>query len=85
MKKFPVLNASIDDASQEIIYKNYINIGIATDTDLSLFVPNIKDTNTKSMFGIANELNAWHKSSWEGKLTTAEMGQEQLQSLTSVQ
>ena len=58
MKKFPVLNASIDDASQEIVYKNYINIGIATDTDLGLFVPNIKDANAKSMFAIADEINA---------------------------
>ena len=75
MKKFPVLNASIDDASQEIVYKNYINIGIATDTDLGLFVPNIKDANTKSMFGIADEINALAAKAHEGKLTAAEMGQ----------
>ena len=75
MKKFPVLNASIDDASQEIVYKNYINIGIATDTDLGLFVPNIKDANTKSMFGIADEINALAAKAHEGKLTAADMGQ----------
>ena len=75
MKKFPVLNASIDDASQEIVYKNYINIGIATDTDLGLFVPNIKDANTKSMFSIADEINALAAKAHEGKLTAAEMGQ----------
>ena len=75
MKKFPVLNASIDDVSQEIVYKNYINIGIATDTDLGLFVPNIKDANTKSMFGIADEINALAAKAHEGKLTAAEMGQ----------
>ena len=75
MKKFPVLNASIDDASQEIVYKNYINIGIATDTDLGLFVPNIKDANAKSMFAIADEINALAAKAHEGKLTAAEMGQ----------
>ena len=75
MKKFPVLNASIDDASQEIVYKNYINIGIATDTDLGLFVPNIKDANTKSMFGIADEINALAAKAHEGKLTAGDMGQ----------
>ena len=74
MKKFPVLNASIDDATQEIVYKNYINIGIATDTDLGLFVPNIKDANTKSMFGIADEINALAAKAHEGKLTAADMG-----------
>ena len=75
MKKYPVLNASIDDATQEIVYKNYINIGIATDTDLGLFVPNIKDANTKSMFGIADEINALAAKAHEGKLTAADMGQ----------
>ena len=74
MKKYPVLNASIDDATQEIVYKNYINIGIATDTDLGLFVPNIKDANTKSMFGIADEINALAAKAQEGKLTAADMG-----------
>ena len=74
MKKFPVLNASIDDATQEIVYKNYINIGIATDTDLGLFVPNIKDANTKSMFGIADEINALAAKAHEGKLTATDMG-----------
>lgn len=74
MKKYPVLNASIDDATQEIVYKNYINIGIATDTDLGLFVPNIKDANTKSMFGIADEINALAGKAHEGKLTAADMG-----------
>lgn len=74
MKKFPVLNASIDDATQEIVFKNYINIGIATDTDLGLFVPNIKDANTKSMFGIADEINALAAKAHEGKLTAADMG-----------
>ena len=75
MKKYPVLNASIDDATQEIVYKNYINIGIATDTDLGLFVPNIKDANTKSMFGIADEINALAAKAHEGKLTATDMGQ----------
>lgn len=74
MKKYPVLNASIDDATQEIVYKNYINIGIATDTDLGLFVPNIKDANTKSMFGIADEINALAAKAHEGKLTATDMG-----------
>ena len=75
MKKYPVLNASIDDATQEIVYKNYSNIGIATDTDLGLFVPNIKDANTKSMFGIADEINALAAKAHEGKLTATDMGQ----------
>ena len=51
------MNASIDDAKQEIVYKNYYNIGIATDTDHGLYVPNVKDADRKGMFAIADEIN----------------------------
>lgn len=74
VKKFPVLNASIDDAAQEIVYKNYYNIGIATDTDRGLFVPNIKDANMKSVFAIADEINDKAALAHEGKLTAQDMG-----------
>lgn len=53
IRDFPVLNASIDDATQEIVYKHYFNIGIATDTPHGLYVPNIKDADRKSIFAIA--------------------------------
>ena len=75
VKKFPVLNASIDDASQEIVYKNYYNIGIATDTERGLFVPNVKDANTKSVFDIADEINGKAALAHEGKLTAQDMSQ----------
>ncbi|MGG5358335.1 MULTISPECIES: dihydrolipoyllysine-residue acetyltransferase [unclassified Enterococcus] len=73
VKKFPVLNASIDDKAQEIVYKHYYNIGIATDTDHGLFVPNIKDANTKSMFTIADEINEKAGLAHEGKLAAQDM------------
>ena len=75
MKKYPILNASIDDASQEIVYKNYYNVGIATDTDNGLFVPNLKNTNTLSMFQIADEINTLAAKAQAGKLTAGEMSQ----------
>ncbi|WP_124058074.1 dihydrolipoyllysine-residue acetyltransferase [Vaginisenegalia massiliensis] len=75
VKKYPILNASIDDATQEIVFKNYYNIGIATDTERGLFVPNIKDANTKSMFAIADEINQKAMKAHEGKLTSDEMSQ----------
>src|SRR5699024_4719439 len=49
LREFPILNSSIDDATNEIVYKNYFNIGIATDTDAGLYVPNVKDTDSKGM------------------------------------
>ncbi|MHC5226640.1 dihydrolipoyllysine-residue acetyltransferase [Enterococcus sp. LJL99] len=73
VQKFPILNASIDDAAQEIVYKNYYNIGIATDTDHGLYVPNVKNANTKSMFAIADEINEKAALAVEGKLSAQDM------------
>lgn len=73
VRKFPVLNASIDDAAQEIVYKNYYNIGIATDTALGLFVPTVQNADAKSMFAIANEINGKAALAHEGKLKPADM------------
>ena len=57
MKKFPVLNASIDEATDEIIYKHFYNVGIAVDTEAGLYVPNVKDADTKGIFTIAKEIS----------------------------
>ncbi|MGO2083662.1 dihydrolipoyllysine-residue acetyltransferase [Vagococcus sp.] len=73
MKKFPVMNASIDDTTDEIVFKNYYNIGIATDTDHGLYVPNIKQADTKGMFDIADEINEKAALAIEGKLTGPDM------------
>ncbi len=73
MKKFPVMNASIDDAAQEIVYKNYYNIGIATDTDHGLYVPNVKDADRKGLFAIADEINGKAALAHEGKLAAEDM------------
>uniref|UniRef100_UPI0018994111 dihydrolipoyllysine-residue acetyltransferase n=1 Tax=Enterococcus faecium TaxID=1352 RepID=UPI0018994111 len=73
VKKYPVLNASIDDANQEIVYKHYYNIGIATDTDHGLYVPNVKDADLKGMFAIADEINEKAKLAHDGKLSAEDM------------
>lgn len=73
VKKYPVLNASIDDAKQEIVYKHYYNIGIATDTDHGLYVPNVKNADTKGLFAIADEINEKAAMAQEGKLSAEDM------------
>ncbi|MGY3778211.1 2-oxo acid dehydrogenase subunit E2 [Isobaculum melis] len=73
LRKYPALNASIDDATQEIVYKHYFNVGIATDTDHGLFVPNIKNADAKSIFAIADEITTHAKAAAEGKLAAADM------------
>ncbi len=54
--KFPRFNASIDDATNEIVYRKYCNIGIAADTDRGLLVPVIRDIKSKSIVELAKEL-----------------------------
>jgi pyruvate dehydrogenase E2 component (dihydrolipoamide acetyltransferase) len=56
LKKFPNLNASLDDAAKELVIKHYYNIGIAVDTDNGLVVPVIHDADRKSIFQIAKEI-----------------------------
>jgi pyruvate dehydrogenase E2 component (dihydrolipoamide acetyltransferase) len=55
--KFPVFNASLDVQNEEIIYKDFINIGVAVDTDRGLLVPVIKDADRKSIVQLSAELN----------------------------
>lgn len=73
LKKFPELNASIDNETMEIIQKHYYNVGIAADTERGLVVPVIKDADTKSMFEISNEINALAEKARDGKLSGDEM------------
>jgi pyruvate dehydrogenase E2 component (dihydrolipoamide acetyltransferase) len=56
MKKFPQLNSSVDLAADEIIYKQYVHIGVAVDTDRGLLVPVIRDVDQKDIFQIADDL-----------------------------
>ena len=57
LKLFPDLNASIDYPGSEIIYKDYIHIGVAVDTDRGLLVPVIRDADKKNITEIAIELD----------------------------
>ncbi|MDN6698703.1 MAG: 2-oxo acid dehydrogenase subunit E2 [Staphylococcus equorum] len=72
-KKFPVFNSSLDDLTNEIIYKHYHNIGIAVDTDNGLFVPVIQDADTKSMFSIADEITNLSQKAQDNKLNSEDM------------
>ncbi|MBU9788223.1 2-oxo acid dehydrogenase subunit E2 [Lentilactobacillus sp. IMAU92037] len=68
MKKYPEFNASIDDSTQEIVYKHYYNVGIATNTDHGLYVPNIKNADSKGMFEIAKEIRENSQAAYDNKL-----------------
>ncbi|MFE4709464.1 MULTISPECIES: dihydrolipoamide acetyltransferase family protein [unclassified Paenibacillus] len=72
-RQFPALNASIDEENNEIVYKKYYNVGIATDTDNGLIVPVIKDADRKSIWMIASAISDLALRGREGKLTPNEM------------
>lgn len=57
LKTFPKFNASLDMKNEEIVYKEYINIGVAVDTERGLLVPVIRDANKKSITELSIELN----------------------------
>jgi pyruvate dehydrogenase E2 component (dihydrolipoamide acetyltransferase) len=73
LKVFPQFNASIDMAKEEIIYKQYIHIGVAVDTDRGLLVPVIHDVDKKNIVELAAELTQLSKKAREKKITPEEM------------
>lgn len=56
LRKFPTFNASLDETTGELVYKEYINVGFATDTEAGLMVPVVRDVDRKSILQIAGEI-----------------------------
>ena len=73
VRRHPEINASWDDAAQEIVYKHYVNLGIAAATPRGLVVPNIKDANTLDMLGLARAIADLTATARDGKTQPAEM------------
>jgi pyruvate dehydrogenase E2 component (dihydrolipoamide acetyltransferase) len=73
LKVFPQFNASIDIEKEEIVYKQYINVGVAADTDRGLLVPVIRDVDKKNIVELAVELSQFSKKAREKKLAPADM------------
>ncbi len=73
LKVFPQFNASIDIEKEEIVYKQYINIGVAADTDRGLLVPVIRDVEKKNIVELAVELSGLSKKARDKKLAPSDM------------
>ncbi len=73
LKRFPDFNASIDVASQEIVYKRYVNVGVAVDTPHGLLVPVIKDADKKNMLELSADLAALAAKARDRKLSPDDM------------
>lgn len=67
LKAYPVVNAQID--GDTIVYKHYVNMGIAVASDAGLVVPNIKDADQKSVVEIGKDIGAVAKRARDGKLS----------------
>ena len=73
LKAFPQFNASVDAAGQAIVYKKYINVGIAVDTENGLLVPVIRNADQKNLIQLSVEIQQLAEKAKARKLTLDEM------------
>jgi len=73
MRRTPEINSWWDDAAQEVVYKSYVNLGIAAATPRGLVVPNVKDAEQLSLLELAGALNELVEIARSGKTQPAEM------------
>ncbi|MEW2246740.1 dihydrolipoamide acetyltransferase family protein [Streptomyces sp. NPDC058733] len=73
IRRNPDINASWDEAAQEIVVKHYVNLGIAAATPRGLIVPNIKDAHAKTLPELSDALSELVATAREGKTSPAAM------------
>jgi pyruvate dehydrogenase E2 component (dihydrolipoamide acetyltransferase) len=69
IRKYPILNSAHDEETQEIVVKDYFNIGISVDTDDGLLVPVVKNVEQKSLWDVSLEIMELADRARRGKLT----------------
>ena len=73
LKVFPQFNASIDIASEEVVLKKYVHIGVAVDTEAGLLVPVIRDVDRKNIVQLSTDLQELAEKAKARKLSLEEM------------
>jgi pyruvate dehydrogenase E2 component (dihydrolipoamide acetyltransferase) len=73
MRRTPEINSYWDEPAQEIVFKSYVNLGIAAATPRGLVVPNVKDAERLSLLDLAGALNQLAATAREGRTQPAEM------------
>ncbi len=71
LKKFPVLNASVDGS--DIVYHEYYDVGVAVSTDRGLIVPIVRDADAKSFAAIEKEVADYARKAREGSLAIEDL------------
>jgi 2-oxoglutarate dehydrogenase E2 component (dihydrolipoamide succinyltransferase) len=67
LRQFPMVNAQVD--GEEIVYRHYVNMGIAVASDAGLVVPNVKDADAKGLIQVGREIADLARKARENKLT----------------
>ncbi|WP_277207447.1 dihydrolipoamide acetyltransferase family protein [Isoptericola croceus] len=73
IKRHPEINASWDDEAREIVYKHYVNLGIAAATPRGLVVPNVKDAHRHELLPLAQALGELTATARAGRTSPADM------------
>ncbi len=73
LRKHPLMNSSVDDVAEELVYKNYFHLGIAVDTDAGLIVPVIRDVDKKSVLQLSLELEELAKKARDRRVGAEEL------------
>ena len=73
VKQFPQFNSSLDPQTNEIVYKKYVNVGVAVDTDRGLLVPVVRNADRKNITEIAIDVHQLAEKARNRKLTLEEM------------
>jgi len=73
VRRTPAVNATWDEAAQEIVTRHYVNLGIAAATPRGLVVPNVKDADGMGLRELADAIGALTQTAREGKTQPAEM------------
>jgi pyruvate dehydrogenase E2 component (dihydrolipoamide acetyltransferase) len=73
LKKHPILNSMLDENASELVYRQYIHIGVATATEQGLVVPVVRDADQKSVLALGAEIRDLSERARAGKLSAAEL------------
>jgi len=73
LKEMPIFNAALSADGENLIYRKYVNIGVAVDTPNGLVVPVIRDVDKQGVFDIARALMTMSDKARSGKLSPADM------------
>ncbi|MFC4439648.1 MULTISPECIES: 2-oxo acid dehydrogenase subunit E2 [Natrialbaceae] len=73
LKEYPEMNAVIDEENEEVVYRDYYNVGVATATDVGLMVPVVDDADGKGLLQLSSEMNELVQKARERTISPGEL------------